>query len=135
MATARLIKQIVIVTPNEVGTLAKVCAAVRECDSFISHLCASALGDDARFMLNVTSFDSVKESLERDGFDVSVAEVLEIEFENAAGMLEPVARALGDAGVDVLFNYGTSADGRKAIMVMATNDNERALRIINEWGG
>jgi len=131
MARATLIRQLVVITPNEVGMLANVCEAICECGNAITHVCASALGDDARFMLNVDNPESAKQSLEEAGYEVSLADVLEIEFDNASGVLAPVARALCAGDVDILFNYGTSADGKKAVVVMSTNDNLRALEIIN----
>jgi hypothetical protein len=131
MATARLIQQLVVVAPNEVGTLAAVCDAAASCGSAIHHVCAAAMGRRARFMLSVEEPDRLVACLEEAGYEVSVTEVLEIEFANAAGVLAPVARALSEAGIDILFNYGTSADGRKAVIVLSTNDDEQALEIIN----
>ena len=131
MAKATLIRQLVVITPNDVGMLANVCEAICKCGNAVTHVCASALGDDARFMLNVDNPEAVKQSLEEAGYEVSLADVLEIEFENAPDVLAPVARALSAAGVDILFNYGTSADGKKAVLIMSTNDDLRALEIIN----
>lgn len=131
MTTARKIQQLVVITPNEVGTLEKICAAIREVEGGLSHICASTLGQDARFMLNTHEPGKVRDAIEKLEYDVEVVEVVEVELENVTGSLEPIAARLSKANVDIEFFYGTSADGKKATCVMATNDNDRAVEVIS----
>jgi hypothetical protein len=131
MAIARKIKQLVVITPNEVGTMEKICAAVRGAGSAMSHLCASTLGDDARFLLKVRNNDKVRSALEALEYEVTEVEAVEVELDNVTGSLEPVAARLSQAKVDLDFLYGTSADGEKATCILSTNDNDRAVEVIS----
>ena len=65
-------------------------------------------------------------------YEVSQVDALEVEFESAPGTLSPVAKKLGDAGIDIMYIYGTTADGTKVVGLMSTNDNQKALNLINE---
>jgi len=131
MTEARKIKQLVVITPNEVGTLVKVCRAINDAGGVISHMCASALGEDARFMLNVENAGKAKLALQRLEYEVREAEVLELELANRPGSLEPVAQQLGEHNVDIEFLYATSGDGKNVVCILSTNDNDRAVEIIN----
>lgn len=127
-----MIKQLVVKTPNEVGTLGKVSASVKDAGLNISHLCAYAVGDEAYFRIVVSDPDKATQILKEAGYKVSQDEILEVEFENTPGTLSPIAKKLGDAGVDIKYIYGTTGDGSKVIGVISTNDNQKALSLINE---
>jgi hypothetical protein len=131
MAVATKIKQLVVITPNEVGTLEKLCAAVRDAGGGITHICASTIGDDARFMLGVSRMSQVRAALEALEYEVSETEAVTVELNNVTGALEPVAQRLSAAKVDIDFLYGTSSDGARATCVVSTNDNDRALEVIS----
>ncbi|MBN1269630.1 MAG: hypothetical protein JXB04_08585 [Kiritimatiellae bacterium] len=131
MAKAKLIRQLVVATPNEVGTLGRLCKAIRGCGANISHFCGSALGEKARFMVAVDMPDKVKARLEKLDYEVSEVEVLEVALGNAPGTLEPVARNLAKAKVDIEYNYATTANGKRVVCILATNDNAKALKVLN----
>ena len=131
MAVATKTKQLVVITPNEVGTLEALCAAVRQAGGSISHICASTLGEDARFMLGVSNRSAVRAALEALEYEVSETEAITIELKNVTGSLEPVANRLRAADVDIDFLYATSADGAQATCVVSTNDNDRAIEVIS----
>jgi len=131
MAKAKIVKQLMVTTPNEVGTLGRVSISLKDAGLNISHLCASALGEQARFMIVVSNPTEAAQILEGMEHEVSQDDVLEVEFENAPGTLSLVAKKLGDAGIDILYIYGTTGDGSNVIGVMSTNDNQKALNLIN----
>jgi hypothetical protein len=131
MAKAKIVKQLLVTTPNEVGTLDKISTALKNAGLNISHLCASAMGEDARFMIVLSDPDKATRILEKMEYEVSSDEAIEVEFENAPGTLSPVAKRLADAGVDIKYIYGTSADSDRVIGMMSTNDNKKAISLIN----
>lgn len=131
MAVATKGKQLVVITPNEVGTLERICEAVREAGGSITHICASTYGDDARFMLGVSQMAQVRAALEALEYEVTETEAVTIELKNVSGSLEPVANRLRAANVDIDFLYGSSSDGAKATCVVSTNDNDRAVEVIS----
>ena len=131
MPKANVIWQLVVVTPNEVGTLARLCETIRTSGANISHFCGSAIGDDARFMVAVDKPDKVAKALRALDYEVSEVEVLEVELENAPGTLELVAQKLAEGHVDIEYNYATTSNGKRVVCIMATNDNRKALQLIN----
>ena len=132
MAKAKMVKQLMVTTPNEVGTLNKISTSLIEAGLNVSHLCASAMGEQARFMIVVSNPAKAAQMLEGLEYEVSQDDVLEVEFENAPGTLSPVAKKLGSAGIDIKYIYGTTGDGNKVIGVISTNDNQKALDLINK---
>ncbi len=132
MEKVRIAKQLIVTTPNEVGTLNKISAALKNVGVNILHLCASAFGEEARFMMVVSNAEKAVSALTKMEYEVAQDNVLEAEFENAPGTLAPLAEKLGNAGVDIKYIYGTTSTGEKVICVISTNDNEKALNLINK---
>lgn len=131
MTKAKITKQLMVTTPNEVGTLDKISVALKNAGLNIFHLCASAMAENAHFMLVVNDVAKATHVLEGMEYEVLETEVLEIEFENAPGTLSPVAAKLAEAGIDIKYIYGTTGEGSKIVGILSTNDNQRAIDLIN----
>ncbi len=132
MEKVRMVKQLLVTTPNEVGTLGKISAALKNVGVNILHLCASAFGEEARFMMVVSNPERAASVLMKMEYEVVQDNVLEAEFENAPGTLFPIAEKLGIAGVDIKYIYGTTPGEEKVICIISTNDNKKALNLINK---
>lgn len=130
MPTARIVKQLVVEAPNEVGTLGRICALIAKLEANILHMCGSTLSDEARFMLTVDRPDEVKAALLEEGYEVSEAEALEVELKNCPGTLEPVAAALAREAVDIIYHYATTNGAPTVKCIIATNDNRKARALI-----
>jgi len=121
----------VIVTPNEVGVLADVCRVVREAGCSISHICCSTLDSEARFMLNIEDAQAARTALQKEEYGISEAPVVELTLDPVRGALEKTARRLADQGVDIEFLYGTTSNGKQVKLILSTNDNPKAVELIN----
>lgn len=131
MAKAKIVDELVVITPNEVGTLGRITDGLASSGINIMHLCAYVKDDKGYFMI-ITSDNEKAASLMKDmGYELKSTQTLEIEFENRPGTLAPVAKRLSDSGVDIDYIFGTSADGKKVLGVMSTSDNDKALELIN----
>lgn len=131
MTKAKIVDELVVVTPNEVGTLGRITDGLASSGINIMHLCAYVQDDKGYFMV-ITSDNEKAASLMGDmGYELKSTQALEIEFENKPGSLAPVAKKLGDSGIDIEYIFGTSADGEKVLGIMSTSDNDRALELIN----
>ena len=133
MALARKVKQLVVITPNEVGTLEKVCSAIREAGGGITHVCASTLGEDARFMMTVHEPAKVRAALEAMEYEVSEAEAVEIELDNVTGSLEPVAARLAAADVDKLQQILADAGARYKLADPTSWPKQAELAAAGKW--
>jgi len=135
MAKARIVRQLVVEAPNEVGTLGRLCRLIADLGANILHMCGSSLSDNARFMFTVDRTDEVKAALLREGYDVSEAEAVEVELDNAPGSLEPVASVLADHAVDITYHYATTNGAPTVKCIIATNDNQKARELIEGLSG
>jgi len=131
MAKAKMVDKLIVTTPNDAGTLAKITGELVASGVNMLHLCAYAEGGKGNFILVTSDNRKAAELMKHMGYEVSEGQTLEIEFENKPGTLSPVAKSLGDNGVDIQYIFGTSADGEKIVGLISTNDDEKALQIIN----
>lgn len=131
MAKAKIVNELVVVTPNEAGTLGEVTDGLISAGINIIHLCAYVKGGQGYFMVITTDNEKAASLMKEMGYEINQAQTLEIEFENKPGSLAPIARKLGDSGIDIEYIFGTSADGEKVLGIMTTSDNQMALELIN----
>ena len=131
MAKAKKVAQLKVKTGNKVGVLSNLTAALKSTGIDIFHLCAYGMDNEAYFMIVLSNPEKAHDALKSAGYEVTQDSVLEVEFESAAGTLEPVAKKIADAGIDILYIYGTTSDGSKVVGVVSTQDNDKALGVIN----
>jgi hypothetical protein len=48
------------------------------------------------------------------------------------GALQKVAQKIGDAGIDIIYMYGTAGAGKSPICVFKTVDDKKAIKVINK---
>lgn len=130
MATARLTKQVVLKTANQVGMLDKVSSAIAGAGINILHLSAYEQDKDAYFFVHSADLEGAKKVLGNLG-ELREEEVLLVEFDNKGGQLAPVAQKLANKGININYVYGSSANGSKVNLVLKTSDNLKAQEAIN----
>lgn len=132
MARASIGKELHFDTSNETGTLGFITIALKNADINIIHLLGYAVDDRAFFQTVVSDADKALKVLSAEIKNVAVRDVLIVEFENKTGTLSQVAKLLGQNSIGVQECYGTSSDGFKIVGVFVTDDNARAMKLINE---
>ena len=132
MAKAKKADELIITTPNEVGTLSHITDALFSSGISILHLSAYARGESAYFMVITDNNEKAAEMIKDMGYKVINKQALIIEFENRPGALAPVAKKLSDNGIDIEYIFATSADGRKVLGIISTNNDDMAFELINE---
>lgn len=131
MAKAKIVDELVVVTPNEVGTLGEITDGLVSAGIGIIHLCAYVKGGQGHFMVITSDNERAASLMKEMGYEINKTQTIEIEFENKPGTLAPIAKRLGDNGIDIEYIFGTSADGGKVLGIMTTSDNQMALELIN----
>ena len=131
MAQARKEKAIFALSPNEIGTLGKVTHSISGAGINIIALCGYVANENGNFLIVTDNNELAGKKLKEHGYEVHDKEVVLVDFDNKKGTLEPVAKKLGDSGVDIDCVYGTSADGSKVLGVFLTKDNDKAVKVIN----
>jgi hypothetical protein len=132
MARAKKSKQLSFEMPNKVGALAAVSSAVADAKVNISAVCAYGMGKKAYFMVLAENSAKVKKALGSLKTKVEEEDVVTVELSNKVGELEKVARKIADAGVDILYLYGTAGTGKTSICIFKTANDNKAIKAINK---
>ena len=135
MARASISKELIFETGDQPGTLGMITIMLKNAAINIVHLSAWAVGKSAHFQIVVSDIEKAKKTLSSEIKNVSVRDVLIVEFENRLGTLSEVAKLLGSNSVQLNECYGTSSDGFKIVGVFATDDNQKAKTLINAHYG
>lgn len=123
--------QLSVVVSNTPGQIAKMCEILSKASVNISSI---MFGDSAgqgvvRFIVDKTQ--TAAAAFEAAGFFVVVAPVAEVEFENKAGALWGLSKALGDAGVNIDYAYGSdNPDPKYTRVTFKFSDFDKALDVI-----
>lgn len=126
---ARLGKEINVVTDNKVGVLAQVTAPLKEAGVNIEALCGWGEEDEGNILLVTNDNAKGIEALSQAGFSPTEKEVVLVELDNQVGTIAEAGQKLSEAGVHITYCY-VSAVGPKALAVLATRDNAKAVEVL-----
>ena len=135
MARATLTQELHFEIPNETGILGQITAMLALAGVYIIHLSAYEVKSKGYFQIITRDNKKAKEILKQLAPKAVERDVVVVEFENKVGTLAPVARLLGSNNIGVRYVYGTSGDGFKIVGVFSTDDNKRAVEVINKESG
>ncbi|MFB0526067.1 MAG: ACT domain-containing protein [bacterium] len=134
MAKATKVNHLLVETPDEVGMMAKVCSAIADEGVNIRAICAYSQEGKGQFMLLTDDNSRAERALKSAGFAVSQEEAVSVELENEIGAAKRMAKKLADAGLNLKYCYGSTGDGKMALMVFNSDDNEKAVRTLGIVG-
>ena len=129
----KLGKQLFVETPNEPGTLAEVCHAFAS--EKINILCFGAFeqGNKGHFWIITDNNPTGAQKLKSKGFRVEEKDVVLVEIGSHPGTLAPVAKVIGDSGINVHNCFLTTGSGNgKVLAVFTTEDNPKAVKAIQK---
>lgn len=132
MAKAKRSKQLSFSLSNRIGLLSKVSNALADAKVNIQAVCAYAMGKKAYFMLITDKNAKAKKALGKLKRNFSEEDIVLVEMPNRVGELQKVAGRVADAGIDILYMYGTAGAGRTSFCVFKTIDDKKAIREINK---
>ncbi|OHE58760.1 MAG: hypothetical protein A2Z47_13140 [Thermodesulfovibrio sp. RBG_19FT_COMBO_42_12] len=132
MAKAKKSKQLSFTMPNRVGLLSEITTAMAKAKISITGICAYAMEGKAYFMLMTDSNAKAKKALSALAGNIKEEDVVSVELPNKAGTGQQVAKRIADAGVDIIYMYGTAGTGRTSICVFKTGDDKKAIKVINK---
>lgn len=131
MAKARKVKQLSFSLPNKIGLLAEVAAALAKAKINIEAICAYERGYGF-FMMITNRHAKAKKVITRLGTVVHEEDVIAVEVPNKVGQLEKISKIIADAGIDILFVYGSPGKGRTGTLVLKTLNDSKALKLIRK---
>jgi hypothetical protein len=131
MAKAKKLKQLNFTMPNRVGLLSEVTSAMAGAKVNISTITAYEMENKAYFMLATDGNAKAKKALAKLGVDTTEDEVIAVEMPNKVGELQKVAKKIADAGINIVYMYGTTGTAKSPVCLFKTSDNTKTARIIN----
>jgi hypothetical protein len=130
MAKASKAKEIILVTANKVGTLVKISEIIAGAGGNINAILARGQKTKAYFHIFVDPHIRVRNALKKANYDVTDEGVILVEMPNKPGEMQKVALKLADAGIDILYSYGSAGSGRSSFCIFKTDNDKKALKVI-----
>jgi len=132
MAKAKRVKQLSFMMPDRAGLLSEVTTNLAGAKVNISNICAYGMQGEANFMLTADSNAKAKKALAPLGVEIKEYDVCVVEMQNKPGELQKVAKKIADAGINIIYMYGTTVSGRSATAIFTTSDDAKAMKLINK---
>ena len=131
MVKATKAKQLSFTLPSKIGLLAEVSALITAAKINIEAICAYEMSEQGFFMLMTDNPAKTKKILSHMGAEVSTDEVIAAVLPNKIGQLQRVAQKISDAGIDILYIYGSPVKGKMTLILKTSND-KKALKVLNK---
>jgi hypothetical protein len=132
MAKAKKSKQLSFALSNRVGLLSQVSKALADAKINMHAICAYGMGKQAYFMVVTDKNAKAKKALGKLKKNIAEEDVVSVEMPNRPGALQKVAKKIADAGIDIIYMYGTAGAGRSPVCVFKTVDDKKAIKVINK---
>jgi hypothetical protein len=129
MIRANKAKQLVFTLPSKIGLLSEVSALITAAKINIEAICAYEMGEQGFFMLLTDNHLKARKIVAYMGAEVKTEEVMTVEVANKIGQLQKVAKKISDAGIDILYIYGSPVKGKMTLVVKTKND-KKAIKIL-----
>jgi hypothetical protein len=132
MAKAKKVKHLQLMMPDKPGQLSEVTTALAKAKVNVGAICAYGMQGEATFMFTADSNAKAKKALAPLGAEVKEYDVVAVEIPNKPGELQKVAKRIGDAGINIMYMYGTTVSSKPGICIFATSDDAQAIKLINK---
>ena len=121
--------QLSVFVENKVGSIHELCAALWRVGVNIVGILISDDLDWGVVRLVVDDTVKAKQVLNDSGYVYGESNVIVMHLDNHPGTLAMVAEKLGKAKIAIEYSYAT-AEGEKALIVIATGNNKKAEKIL-----
>lgn len=125
------ISELIVSTPNKIGTMGKVFKLIADVGVNVSAFCAWVEGDKGMFRLVTDNNANVQNVLQAAGYETRTQEAIRVQTVSKIGVGAEVGKKLGDAGVDIKHTYATSAVNGESVCILKTADDERAVHVLS----
>jgi hypothetical protein len=128
MVKARKVKQLIVVTKDQAGMLAKLSELIATQNVNIDDICAYGMEGKAYFMIVTNENEGVKNVLKKQGWEIKEEEVISVELENRPGALRDMSMQLKNKNINIKYCYGTTYEGSGPChFIFKAEDNNQAL--------
>ena len=134
MKEERIIKQLSVFAENKPGRLASVTEKLYENDINIRAFTIAEAGDFGIIRMVVDKTDTAYRILKDAGFTVSITDVLAVEVSDEPGSLYSIAKALGNAGINIEYVYAFTSGKHRALIILRVDNIEEAIKVLENEG-
>lgn len=129
MIRAKKVNQLLIITEDRPGMLAKISDLIASEGVNIDEICAYSAQGKAYFMIVTNNNEAVKKSLKtKGGCLVQEEDAISVDLENKPGALRNMAMQLKEKKINIKYCYGTSYVGADPChFIFKAEDNNKAL--------
>jgi len=130
----KTLRQVSVFAENKPGRLAAVTEKLYEKGINIRAFTIAEAGDFGIVRMVVDRTEDAYKTLKDAGFTVTLTDVLGVEVEDEPGGLYKIAKALGDASVNIEYVYAFTSGGDKALIILRVDDLKKAVEILEKEG-
>ena len=132
MIQARQGKEIVVVTVNQIGSLAEMSKTVSDRGVNILGLCGWVEGQDAVFRMVTDDNLRAADALRARNYSAREKDVVLVELAHKPGMLRSITQKLAAESIDIHHIYATATlDTHQSLVALSTSNNDRAVVLLN----
>ena len=129
-----LIKQLYVFVENQQGKLREITDILSQAQVDIRALSIADTTNFGILRLIVSDPEQAVAALKKQGFTVSLTEVIGIGVDDKPGGLAHALDVLGEAGLDVEYLYAFVSKSEKACVILRLEDNQKALDALKAAG-
>lgn len=125
-------KQIVVVSGNEVGVIAEISRVLSEKNVNIEWLDTSGTKSHGAVILTTDKYDEALKALNDAGFKAISEDALVIRLKNEPGSLAKVSGKLRDRKINIRSMHIIKSEGNFSLVAIATDNNSRVRNLLAE---
>jgi hypothetical protein len=130
----KILKQISVFAENKPGRLAAITEVLYKAGVNLRAFTIAEAGDFGIVRMVVDKTDEAYKALKEAGFTVTITDVLGVEVKDEPGGLYKIAKALGDANVNIEYVYAFTFGGDKALIILRADDIQKAMEVLEREG-
>jgi hypothetical protein len=131
MAEAIRDKQLHVVVDDAMGIGSLIFGALADAKVNVKGTCCWSMGGVAHFLIVPDELEAARKALRKAEFKVTTENVITVTLPNKPGAFSDLLGRLRKANVDVRLAYASAGTRTKALLVLMTESNAKALRTIN----
>lgn len=116
-----------VITPNEPGILGRILGTLANSGVNLKALSAYAGKDKGVFSILTTNNKKAEKCLKALGYEIKTNQVVTVLIDDRIGAGSEIGALLGNAVIDIVYCYGSSAGMGKALLVFKTSDNKKTF--------
>lgn len=126
-------EQLTILVKDEPGALANICETFGRSGVNIRAISAEGLGEAGIIRIVTEDVNTAKRSLGREGYSVSVSEIVAIRLNDKPGELGKITRKLADEDVNIQYIYILGRAKGTTDIALKVNDVEGARVVLEKY--